>query len=233
MFPSFVTQAMIRNLIQCELAFINTSNPNFIGGNEAIAYVMKTSSKKEGSRDQHAAKAAALPDQRSPLKSRKIEGLKETLKDTELFSNGWFSNGWFEGKQQQQQSSRDGIREDGGTGDHGSASISLARPPDTLLVPRATTEQEIVQVRVTRVLVNSYFDIVRKNVQDMVPKIVMNFMVNHVRKGLQKQLTQVRFYPLSASSLCLPLSVSHCILRCHDLLGALPRRRPRCPHARA
>ena len=48
-------------------------------------------------------------------------------------------------------------------------------------------------MRVTRVLVNSYFDIVRKNVQDMVPKIVMNFMVNHVQKGLQKHLTQALY----------------------------------------
>ena len=40
----------------------------------------------------------------------------------------------------------------------------------TLRVPVSTTEQEEVQVQVTRVLVESYFDIVRKNLQDAVPK---------------------------------------------------------------
>lgn len=55
------------------------------------------------------------------------------------------------------------------------------------------TEQESVQVEVTRVLIHSYFDIVRKNVQDLVPKIVMKFMVHHVQTGLQKQLTQVLY----------------------------------------
>ena len=189
---------MIRNLIDCELAFINTSNPNFIGGNEAIAHVMKTKQRDTA----HPPKAAPTPpDQHSPLKSRKIEGLKDTLKDTELFANGWFSNGWFEGG----KVGGGGATSGNGAGASGRStsispaqaapnqSISLTRPPDTLLVPRATTEQEIVQVRVTRVLVNSYFDIVRKNVQDMVPKIVMNFMVNHVQKGLQKHLTQVLY----------------------------------------
>jgi hypothetical protein len=156
-----------------------------------------TRARSPGAHRDHPAKTGqAPPDQHSPLKSRKIEGLKDTLKDTELFSNGWFSNGWFEvGKVGAGAGS-------GGTRPAGSApsaeiaatqSISLTRPPDTLLVPRITTEQEIVQVRVTRVLVNSYFDIVRKNVQDMVPKIVMNFMVNHVQKGLQKHLTQVLY----------------------------------------
>ncbi len=30
---------MIRNLVVCELAYINTSHPQFIGGNRAIAQV--------------------------------------------------------------------------------------------------------------------------------------------------------------------------------------------------
>ena len=30
---------MIRNLVSCELAYINTSHPQFIGGNRAIAQV--------------------------------------------------------------------------------------------------------------------------------------------------------------------------------------------------
>jgi hypothetical protein len=49
--------------------------------------------------------------------------------------------------------------------------------PQTLRVPTGTTEQEEVQVEVTRVLVESYFDIVRKNLQDAVPKAVMHFLV--------------------------------------------------------
>ncbi len=189
-------EGMIRNMIDCELAFINTSNPGFIGGNEAIAHVMRN--KKDAAPKDHPAKGAtAPPDQHSPLKSRKIEGLKDTLKDTELFSNGWFSNGWFEGGRGGPSNSSNADAGNTGKGcptpNAAGHSVTLARPPDTLLVPRATTEQEIVQVRVTRVLVNSYFDIVRKNVQDMVPKIVMNFMVNHVQKGLQKHLTQVLY----------------------------------------
>jgi dynamin 1-like protein len=191
---------MIRNLIDCELAFINTSNPNFIGGNEAIAHVMKT--KKDGGVKDHPTKTTAPPDQHSPLKSRKIEGLKDTLKDTELFSNGWFSNGWFEGGRAGGSNNTNTNISSKSTGQNiSNQSISLTRPPDTLVVPRAATEQEIIQVRVTRVLVNSYFDIVRKNVQDIVPKIIMNFMVNHVQKGLQKHLTQVLYREDSLDSL--------------------------------
>jgi dynamin 1-like protein len=186
-------EAMVRNLIDCELSFINTSNPNFIGGNEAIAQVMKN--KKDGT-GLGVSKIGGAPDQHSPLKSRKIEGLK----DTELFSNGWFSSGWFEGKTESDpKRSKKSISPSKESA--AESQISLTRPPDILVVQNAATEQEIVQVQVTRVLVNSYFDIVRKNVQDMVPKIVMNFMVNHVQKGLQKHLTQVLYREDSLDSL--------------------------------
>jgi len=58
----------------------------------------------------------------------------------------------------------------------------------TLRVPKAVSDQEEVQVEVTRVLVDSYFDIVRRNLQDAVPKALMHFLVNHVRRGLQQHL---------------------------------------------
>jgi len=50
------------------------------------------------------------------------------------------------------------------------------------------TEQEHVEVEVTRLLVSSYFDIVRRNLQDSVPKTVMHFLVVHAQKGLQQHL---------------------------------------------
>lgn len=37
-------------------------------------------------------------------------------------------------------------------------------------------------MEVTRVLVESYFDIARKNLQDAVPKAVMHFLVRHLMR---------------------------------------------------
>eukprot|EP00884_Botryococcus_braunii_P002074 jgi/Botrbrau1/11868/Bobra.126_2s0004.2 len=69
-----------------------------------------------------------------------------------------------------------------------SSDTQLAQPPFTLRVANNMTEQEEVQVEVTRVLVQNYFDIVRKNLQDTVPKAIMNFLVTHVQRGLQQHL---------------------------------------------
>lgn len=40
------------------------------------------------------------------------------------------------------------------------------------------TEQEAVEILVTKLLLKSYYDVVRKNVQDLVPKSIMHFLVN-------------------------------------------------------
>eukprot|EP00246_Nothoceros_aenigmaticus_P012241 TRINITY_DN3698_c0_g2_i3.p1 TRINITY_DN3698_c0_g2~~TRINITY_DN3698_c0_g2_i3.p1 ORF type:complete len:767 (-),score=166.49 TRINITY_DN3698_c0_g2_i3:167-2467(-) len=64
------------------------------------------------------------------------------------------------------------------------ASIYLREPPTVLRATDAQTEQETVEIAVTRLLLKSYYDIVRKNIQDSVPKAIMHFLVNHVKREL-------------------------------------------------
>ena len=209
-------ERMIRNFVECELAFINTSNPAFIGGNQAIAHVLE--SKGKGSLSgltTHPIDAQTKtkgPSKKRPSTKIRADGLavaailSSNLQEPELFrpdelmsarapadaSEGdpqpgkkWF-NGWF-GRSEEGQEASDSMlytnRDE----------CVLERPPQTLKIPENLTEQEAVQVEVTRVLIDSYFDIVRKNVQDFVPKIVMNFMVNQVKRGLQQHLTHVLY----------------------------------------
>ncbi|BDA44916.1 Dynamin-related protein DNM1 [Coccomyxa sp. Obi] len=90
----------------------------------------------------------------------------------------WFSN-WF-------GSNHEGPSENGNDS-------PLPQPPFTLRVPTSITEQEEVQVEVTRLLVECYFDIVRANLQDAVPKAVMHFLVLRVQRGLQQHLIKTLY----------------------------------------
>lgn len=58
----------------------------------------------------------------------------------------------------------------------------------TLRVATGVSEQEGVQVQITRLLVESYYDIVRRSLQDSVPKAIMHFLVLFVQRGLQQHL---------------------------------------------
>lgn len=49
-------------------------------------------------------------------------------------------------------------------------------------------ERERVEMEIIKLLTASYFDIVRKNFLDMVPKTIMYFLVNHAKDNLQNEL---------------------------------------------
>ncbi|KAK9813544.1 hypothetical protein WJX73_006112 [Symbiochloris irregularis] len=76
--------------------------------------------------------------------------------------------------------------------DYGPAS-ELHQPPYTLRVRDSVSEQESVQVAVTRLLVESYYDIVRAGLQDSVPKAIMHFLVLFVQRGLQQHLIRTLY----------------------------------------
>ena len=74
-----------------------------------------------------------------------------------------------------------------------SAAAERALCAQTIRVPAGTSEQEEVQVAVTRVLVESYYALVRASLQDSVPKAVMHFLVLYVQRGLQQHLIRTLY----------------------------------------
>ncbi|XP_036596445.1 dynamin-1-like protein [Trichosurus vulpecula] len=66
-----------------------------------------------------------------------------------------------------------------------SASIHTSKPMPSV---RKLSQREQHDCEVIRKLIQSYFLIVRKNIQDSVPKTVMHFLVNYVKDHLQSEL---------------------------------------------
>ena len=60
---------------------------------------------------------------------------------------------------------------------------------------RASAEQEsarvIMETKVIQNLIQSYFDLVKKNIADMVPKTIMAFLVQESRKKAQAELVEM------------------------------------------
>ncbi|GJP47006.1 hypothetical protein CLOM_g6240 [Closterium sp. NIES-68] len=79
----------------------------------------------------------------------------------------------------------------GGAGDKEPAlTILLREPPTVLRASEHRSAEEGVEIGVTRLLLKSYYDIVRKNIQDAVPKAIMHFLVNHVKRELHSVFIQ-------------------------------------------
>uniref|UniRef100_A0A0A9E204 GED domain-containing protein n=1 Tax=Arundo donax TaxID=35708 RepID=A0A0A9E204_ARUDO len=66
--------------------------------------------------------------------------------------------------------------------------IQLKEPPITLKPSEDQTEQDATEVAIVKLLIKSYYDIVRKSIEDAIPKAVMHFLVNHTKRDLHNFL---------------------------------------------
>jgi len=64
----------------------------------------------------------------------------------------------------------------------------LDQVPSTIKPISAPTEKERFETELIQSLLVSYFDIVRKNIQDSVPKSIMHFLVNQAKENIQNEL---------------------------------------------
>ncbi|XP_077453047.1 dynamin-1-like protein isoform X1 [Stigmatopora argus] len=173
-----VTNDMVHNLVAIELAYINTKHPDFADAcglmNHNIEEQRRNRMRDSPSsvlRDKQV--AAVGPPSASPSDQTDSGGMGTW--------RGMLKRG-----------------EDGAMGDRTGPQTPLLNSPqkghavNLLDVPvpvsRKLSAREQRDCEVIERLIKSYFLIVRKNIQDSVPKAVMHFLVNHVKDCLQSEL---------------------------------------------
>jgi dynamin 1-like protein len=266
------TQTMISNLVKVELAFINTSHPDFIGGKKAILAQRNdntatasgngqqgaggSSSSSEGGASQHhssgsgqqhhhangqgdksskgsdaGAGAGSAPTAVASVTATKVEQSEQS--NPQEYQNpaagGTGLPGFFN-LFSKQSSSAPPSQSSGGhplaspqrgglssssrgsldpfsypSQNHGSGcshpfaqsgaptssdsqTIRLRQVPEKMRSSEKPSGVEKVEIQVIKTLISSYFDIVKKSFTDMVPKVVMHFLVNSFKDGLQNEL---------------------------------------------
>lgn len=68
--------------------------------------------------------------------------------------------------------------------------ITLAAPPKSIRQSGGASDREMIEMEIIKSLVASYFDCVRKNFMDLVPKAVMYHLVNFARENIQSELVR-------------------------------------------
>ncbi|XP_051978808.1 dynamin-1-like protein isoform X3 [Xyrauchen texanus] len=172
-----VTNEMVHNLVAIELAYINTKHPDF-----ADACGLMNNNIEEQRRNRIREMPSSVPrDKMSGGAQGEQEGGTGTWR-------GMLKKG-----------------EDGQGDDKSKLHSSIPASPqkghavNLLDVPvpvaRKLSAREQRDCEVIERLIKSYFLIVRKNIQDSVPKAVMHFLVNHVKDSLQSELVGQLYKP--------------------------------------
>ncbi|CAH0476525.1 unnamed protein product [Peronospora belbahrii] len=173
------TQAMIQNLIRIELAYINTNHPDFIGGSRAVAQLMEKMQRETMtstgaltnnmiSQDPRRTGQASKPQNAAPAGS--AEEKHEGNGVMSLLGGGRRKSG-----ADAQASSKPAV-------------VKLPQVPVSMRQSDDPTDRERIETEIIKSLLASYFDIVRKNFLDLVPKAIMCFMVGHSKENIQNEL---------------------------------------------
>ncbi|XP_014291655.1 dynamin-1-like protein isoform X2 [Halyomorpha halys] len=182
------TNAMVENLVAIELAYINTKHPDFHKEAALVPSLLETvedddlrSARRnttpqaydELHRNQPLMRNSELPDNtnnRLPNLMGERNGDDMTLGITNTSSSSTPTH---------LEESKHGISP--------TKSMILSSDP-SFGTGRKLTEKEQRECAVIERLIKSYFYIVRKSIQDSVPKAVMHFLVNYVKDNLQSEL---------------------------------------------
>jgi len=81
-----------------------------------------------------------------------------------------------------------GSRTSGDGGTRGMGGEKLSPVPTTIKSMNTPTDKEKFEIELIQSLLVSYFNIVRKNVGDTVPKSIMHFLVNQAKDNIQNEL---------------------------------------------
>ncbi|XP_043083971.1 dynamin-1-like protein isoform X2 [Puntigrus tetrazona] len=196
-----VTNEMVHNLVAIELAYINTKHPDF-----ADACGLMNNNIEEQRRNRMRELPSAVPRDKS-LKGPGGQSVSPT-EQSPAEGDGPKMAGGAQGEQEGGTGTWRGMLKKGDEGqgeDKTKLQSSIPASPqkghavNLLDVPvpvaRKLSAREQRDCEVIERLIKSYFLIVRKNIQDSVPKAVMHFLVNHVKDSLQSELVGQLYKP--------------------------------------
>lgn len=168
------TNSMVENLVAIELAYINTKHPDFHKDAVMVPTMMDN---VDDNRRYFAPKLYNKENEPHFKQTRPVLNDLSVLDDPRPSSRLELNSDMSENSMNLTPTH------------HPENHISPPEPPAAFAHPtRKLSDKEQRECSVIERLIKSYFYIVRKSIQDSVPKAVMHFLVNYVRDNLQSEL---------------------------------------------
>lgn len=148
------TNKLVKDLVAMESIYVNTGHPDFLNGHRAMAIVNERHNPKPVQVDPKTGKA---------LSNTPARAASPTLAESNLGGDGnsGFFGSFFAAKNKKKAAAMDA-------------------PPPTLKASGTLSERENIEVEVIKLLISSYYNIVKRTMIDMVPKAIMLNLVAYV-----------------------------------------------------
>ncbi|KAF5650345.1 vacuolar sorting 1 [Fusarium tjaetaba] len=156
------TNKLVRDLVAMESCYVNTGHPDFLNGHRAMAMVNE--------RYNPSKPVQVDPKTGKPLASTP-RAASPTVPDADSAGNSGFFGSFFAAKNKKK-------------------AAAMEAPPPTLKASGTLSERENIEVEVIKLLISSYYNIVKRTMIDMVPKAVMLNLVQFTKDEMQRELLE-------------------------------------------
>ncbi|KAH8117618.1 Dynamin central region-domain-containing protein [Phellopilus nigrolimitatus] len=187
------TMKLVTDMVAMQACYVNTTHPDFLSGQRATAIVqdrLNASKPPPPTGDPKTGKLA--PGQINNNKDLDVEIRKEEPS----FFGSFFSGG----KSVVAAKKKGGpVMESAGSGTSTRSSTPVTsvmdQPPPVIRPQTALNEREMMETEVIKLLIHSYFNIIKREMIDMVPKAISLTLVNYSKENLQRELLQELYKP--------------------------------------
>ncbi|GJJ12229.1 vacuolar protein sorting-associated protein 1 [Clathrus columnatus] len=167
------TTKLVTDLVAMQACYVNTTHPDFLNGHKAMAIVTdRLNANKPPPAVDNPKTGKLAPGTINNNKDLDVEIKKEEPS---------FFGSFFSGTK-------------GGTVKKKAGPIMEA-PPATIRPQAALSERETMETEIIKLLIHSYFNIVKREMIDMVPKAITLTLVNHAKESLQRELLEELYKP--------------------------------------
>lgn len=181
------TNSMVENLVAIELAYINTKHPDFHKDAALVPSLLKNDQNEHWNTPGNPPSRRAVKAPHSAPNHHGSNDSEASLNNHVAENSTWLSNILPPPRNESTESSQSN------TPTH-IVPMSPMKPVNLLPdVPintnsRRLTDKEQNDCDIIERLIKSYFYIIRKSIQDSVPKAIMHFLVNFVKDNVQSEL---------------------------------------------
>mmetsp|Transcript_13291 Transcript_13291/g.21813 ORF Transcript_13291/g.21813 Transcript_13291/m.21813 type:complete len:697 (+) Transcript_13291:164-2254(+) len=180
------TQEMVNDLITMELGYVNTDHPDFVGAtgaiNSMVGQLVESMNEDAKDKDRKPSPHRGPKDDNNwKLFSSKKDAKGNVMQPSSTNSRS-ITNPRASRNSEELEREANGVKDDNGE------EKILPSVPATLRIIDDPTKREQIETQMIRCLLESYFDICRKNISDAVPKTIMCFLVNRCKDLMEQRL---------------------------------------------
>nr|XP_031863051.1 uncharacterized protein CI109_001529 [Kwoniella shandongensis]KAA5530123.1 hypothetical protein CI109_001529 [Kwoniella shandongensis] len=162
------TNKLVTDMVSMQACYVNTTHPDFIGGHRAMALVTDRI---------NANKPPEKPVDPKKMPVNALNNGKDLDADFKKDEQSFFGSFFAKDKQPKKRT------------------VAMEAPPAVIKPVASLNEREIMETDVIKLLIQSYFSVVKREMIDMVPKAITYNLVNFAKENLQRELLENLYKP--------------------------------------